>query len=64
MLNRDWVHHFVEKVNEDLVFYNVKEDGTKELAGVEYNKIISALIKSSQEQQAQIDELKQIVATK
>jgi hypothetical protein len=48
----------VEKVNEDLVFYNIKEDGTKQLAGVEYNKLIAALIKSSQEQQAQIEELK------
>jgi predicted heme/steroid binding protein len=47
----------VEKVNEDLVFYNIKEDGTKQLAGVEYNKLIAALIKSSQEQQAQIEEL-------
>jgi hypothetical protein len=54
----------VEKVNEDLVFYNVKEDGTKQLAGVEYNKLIAVLIKSVQEQQAQIEELKQIVATK
>ena len=49
----------VEKVNEDLVFYNIKEDGTKQLAGVEYNKLIAALIKSSQEQQAQIEEQQQ-----
>jgi hypothetical protein len=54
----------VEGVNQDLVFYNVKEDGTKQLAGVEYNKIIAALIKSSQEQQAQIEELKAMIAAK
>ena len=51
----------VESINEDLVFYNTKEDGTKQLAGVEYNKIIAALIKSSQEQQAQIEELKALI---
>ena len=53
-----------ESVNEDLVFYNTKEDGTKRLAGVEYNKLITALIKSAQEQQAQIDELKALIAAK
>ena len=45
----------VESINDDLVFYNTKEDGSKQLAGVEYNKIIAALIKSSQQQQAQIE---------
>jgi hypothetical protein len=54
----------VESINEDLVFYNTKEDGTKHLAGVEYNKIIAALIKSSQEQQEQIEELKQLILNK
>jgi len=48
----------VEKVNKNLVFYNTKEDGTKTLAGVEYNKLISALIKSVQYLKAEIDELK------
>ena len=48
----------VEKVNKDLVFYNTKEDGTKTLAGVEYNKLISALVKSVQELKAEIDLLK------
>jgi hypothetical protein len=54
----------VESINEDLVFYNIKEDGTKQLAGVEYNKLIAALIKSSQEQQTQIEELKQLIKNK
>jgi hypothetical protein len=47
----------VEGVNEDLVFYKTKEDKTKELAGVEYNKLIAALVKGMQEQQAQIETL-------
>ena len=48
----------VEKVNKDLVFYNIKEDGTKILAGVEYNKLISALVKSVQELKLEIEQLK------
>ena len=48
----------VEKVNKDLVFYNTKEDGIKTLAGVEYNKLISALVKGMQELKAEIDLLK------
>jgi flagellar biosynthesis chaperone FliJ len=51
----------VEKVNKDLVFY--QEDGVT-LAGVEYNNMIAILTKAIQEQQAQIEELKKIVATK
>ena len=45
----------VEGVNEDLVFYKTKEDKTKELAGVEYNKLIAALVKSVQELKAEIE---------
>jgi hypothetical protein len=48
----------VESVNQDLVFYNTKEDGTKTLAGVEYNKLISSLVKAIQELKAEIDALK------
>jgi hypothetical protein len=44
----------VEKLNKELVFYN--EDGT--LAGVEYNSMIAILTKAIQEQQIQIDSLK------
>ena len=43
----------VEKVNKELVFYNV--DGT--LAGVEYNSMIAILTKAIQEQQALITSL-------
>ena len=48
----------VENINEDLVFYNIKENGDKELAGVEYQKITSALVKAIQEQQTLIESLK------
>ena len=47
----------VELVNKDLVFYNELE-GNGKLAGVEYNKIISALVKSVQDLKAEIEELK------
>lgn len=44
----------VEKVNEDLVFYNYNDKG-KKLAGVEYNNIISALVKGIQDLKVKID---------
>jgi hypothetical protein len=39
----------VEKVNEDFVFYDIKDDGTKKLAGFEYNNMIAILTKAIQE---------------
>jgi hypothetical protein len=51
----------VEQVNADFVFYDVKEDGTKKLAGVEYNHMISVLTKAIQELKAELDSLKQLV---
>ena len=47
----------VEKVNKELVFYNEK-NGVKELAGVEYGKMTSVLIKAIQELKAELDTLK------
>jgi hypothetical protein len=44
----------VEKVNKELVFYNI--DGS--LAGVEYNNMIAILTKAIQELKAEINELK------
>jgi hypothetical protein len=44
----------VEKINEDLVFYNYNSKG-KKLAGVEYNNLISALVKGIQELKAELD---------
>lgn len=47
----------VEKVNSDLVFYdNVK--GKKQLRGVEYEKLVPALVKVVQELKAELDTLK------
>ena len=48
----------VESVNKELVFYNNLEDGSKKLAGVEYNSMIAILTKAVQELKAEIDELK------
>jgi len=48
----------VEKVNKDLVFYDNLKDGSKKLAGVEYNNMIAVLTKAIQELKAEIDELK------
>ncbi len=47
----------VEKVNKDLVFYNYNNKGQK-LAGVEYNNIISALVKGIQDLKVELDTLK------
>jgi hypothetical protein len=47
----------VEKVNKDLVFYNVENDGTKKLAGVEYNSMIAILTKAIQELSAKNEAL-------
>jgi len=45
----------VEKVNKDLVFYDIAKDGTKKLAGVEYNSMIAILVKAVQELQKRIE---------
>ena len=44
----------VESVNEDLIFYNTKENNVKQLAGVEYSKIVPALVKAIQELSAKV----------
>ena len=54
----------VEKVNKNLVFYDDLPDGTKKLAGVHYNSVIAILTKAVQDQQAQIEELKAMIAAK
>lgn len=58
--NQNWyglIADEVEQVNEDLVFYNYNTKG-KKLAGVEYNNIISALVKGIQDLKAELDLLK------
>ena len=41
-----------------LINYNEKEDGTKEMIGIEYSRLITPMLKAIQEQQIQIEELK------
>ena len=47
----------VEQVNANLCFYDENEEGDKTLAGVSYRKLIPALTKAIQEQQAMIEAL-------
>ena len=54
----------VEKIDSNLVFYDKKEDGTKELKGVYYEQLAPLLIKAIQEMNTKIIELEKIVATK
>ena len=44
--------------------YSESINGDDTFIGLNYNAIVAALVKAIQEQQAQIEELKQIVATK
>jgi len=48
----------VEQIDKNLVFYDVLNDGSKKLAGVEYNKIIALLVKEIQELNTKIENLK------
>ena len=47
----------VEQANANLCFYDENEEGDKTLAGVSYRKLIPALTKAIQEQQAMIEAL-------
>lgn len=47
----------VEAVNPDFVFYDIKEDGTKKLAGVKYECMTAVLIKAIQELNAKVSAL-------
>jgi hypothetical protein len=53
-----------EPIADFLVNYNDKEDGSKEMAGIEYMRLITPMLKAIQEQQAQIEELKAMIAAK
>jgi len=48
----------VETINPNFVFYNDKEDSTKELAGVKYESMTAILVKAIQELKAENDTLK------
>jgi len=47
----------VEAINSDMVFYDIKEDGSKELRGVSYEKLIIPILKLVQELSKQNEEL-------
>ena len=47
-----------EPIADFLVNYNDKEDGTKEMAGIEYMRLITPMLKAIQELKLEIDELK------
>jgi hypothetical protein len=53
-----------EPIAHFLVNYNDKEDGSKEMAGIEYMRLITPMLKAIQEQQAQIEELKELIKNK
>ena len=58
----DEIHHGliaeeVEPVNSNLVFYDVLEDGTKKLAGVEYNKLYAAIFAKIQKLENELETL-------
>jgi lipopolysaccharide export LptBFGC system permease protein LptF len=46
-----------EPIADFLVNYNDKEDGSKEMAGIEYMRLITPMLKAIQELKAQIEEL-------
>jgi len=48
----------VEEVNTDFCWYNVNEEGDKDLAGVDYKMLITPMLKAIQEQQTIIEDLK------
>jgi hypothetical protein len=49
-----------EPINSDLVFYDVLEDGTKKLAGVEYNHLISPMLLMVQQLEKELEILESI----
>jgi hypothetical protein len=53
----------VEEVNTDFCWYNVNEEGDKDLAGVDYKMLITPMIKAIQEQQTIIEDLKSRIET-
>jgi hypothetical protein len=48
----------VEQVNKEICYYDKNEDGTDKLAGVNYSRLITPMLKLIQDQQKQIEDLK------
>ena len=53
-----------QPIADFLINYNDKEDGSKEMIGIEYSRLITPMLKAIQEQQAQIEELKSLINNK
>ena len=62
-LNYGLIAEDTEPIANFLINYDSKEDGNKEIVGIEYPRLIVPLLKAIQEQQNQIEELKLQVAT-
>jgi hypothetical protein len=63
-LNYGLIAEDTAPIADFLVNYNDKEDGSKEMIGIEYMRLITPMLKAIQEQQAQIEELKQLIKNK
>ena len=48
----------VDQVNKEICYYNNNADGTQSLAGVNYSRLITPMLKLIQDQQKQIEDLK------
>ena len=57
-LNYGLIAEDTAPIADFLINYNNKEDGTKEMIGIEYPRLIVPLLKAIQELKAEIDELK------
>ena len=58
-LNYGLIAEDTAPIADFLINYNDKEDGTKEMIGIEYSRLISPMLKAIQELKAEIDILKQ-----
>jgi len=60
-LNYGLIAEDTEPIAEFLINYRVNEDGFKEMAGIEYSRLIIPMLKAIQEQQKQIEDLKSLI---
>jgi hypothetical protein len=60
-LNYGLIAEDTEPIAEFLINYRIKEDGTKEMAGIEYSRLITPMLKAIQELSAEVNELKALI---
>ena len=60
-INYGLIAEDTESIAEFLINYNDKIDGTKEMIGIEYSRLITPMLKALQQQQSQIEELKTLL---